>query len=616
MNRAVISGLILVLILTSAAQALMPLQYLMVHWQDGNNLSSTTTDAGVALIDTAAANGYNGFIQEDWRWEWYFNDGNRNTFVANAMRIRNECAAKKMVYLPAITPMGAGASLMLKGARNDAEGFPAKNVPMVVTNGAIVPVTSDPTNGDLANGFSSGFETVTGSLPTGWSWVDGWGTLSSLDTPGRDGTGKCLKMCNLGSNGGLCRINKTFNNLQPYRPYHIRLWIKTQNFVSPDSIMAQILTGGQGLQQATLSTNGNGVAATQGWTQYDLTFNTLSYTSVGLYIGAWWSGGDATCAMWVDDVMIEPLGFFNPISRGPNMRPKVTSTDGKTTYIEGKDYSKIGYEDYSAYPDVQAIWSTPQVVTALPGGRLTANGTQVLVTYHHMQEIGDWGQMCPCMSSPALYDGIAKDVHMIHADLNPSGYFFCHDEMREGGWDEDCALTGKTPGQILADNIRRCQSIVRKEIPPSSPGNGFHFPVMLVWNDMFDRYHNAQTTGAYYLVKGTGPWQNSWKGLTPELMILNWNAASANSQQWFSGNSNVGSDKTLQPVPCKQILSCDGSTPSSVDGPLATAVNVKNPDGSNGVIGVCYTVWNSDYTHIAAFATEVKKYCTLPPMLP
>ena len=33
------------------------------------------------------------------------------------------------------------------------------------------------------------------------------------------------------------------------------------------------------------------------------------------------------------------------------------------------------------------------------------------------------------------------------------GYFLQHDEIRVQGWDESCAKTGKTPGQLLAENV-------------------------------------------------------------------------------------------------------------------------------------------------------------------
>ncbi len=622
MKRAIISLLAFSFLCAAPANALMPLQYLALHWQDGNMMSSSSVSAGQTIINTMAANGYNTFIQEDWRWEWYWTDPyNRAQWLANAQTIRNLCAAKKMIYLPCVAAMGNDASVLTFINRNLAEGFLSKNVPMYVHNGQIVPVLNDATNGDLASlPFVSTFDAVNGNgIPTGWTWIDMPGTMTSLDTPGRDGAGKCLKMCNVSAQNGMCRVMKTMTGLQPYRPYHIRMWIKTSNFNTPNSFCCKVgATDGTSLQMAdVVDANWTSLASTQGWTQYDFIFNTCEYTQVTLYIGCWGGSGTTSNILWLDDVSIEPLGFSNPVRR-PGMMPSVTSVDGKTLYIEGKDYSTIGYPDNQSSPNPANIWSQPQIVTALPGGRLTEN-SQVRVTYHHTQSVLFWGEICPCLANPALYDEIATAMHQIHTDFNPSGYFFNHDEMREGGRDESCLRTGKTPGELLADNIRRCQNMARKEIAPSSPGNGFRFPIMMVWNDMFDKYHNAATTGGYYLVRGAnGPWQNSWQGLAPDLIIFNWNAGSANSQKWFSGNSNVSGDKALQPVPCKQILSCEGTSPTSVDGPLTTAATITNPDGSYGVVGVCYTTWGGSYTiaQIANFATEVKKYCTLPPTLP
>ena len=39
------------------------------------------------------------------------------------------------------------------------------------------------------------------------------------------------------------------------------------------------------------------------------------------------------------------------------------------------------------------------------------------------------------------------------------------DEIRVQGWDQSCVETGKTPGQLLAENVKKCVGIVRKQDP-------------------------------------------------------------------------------------------------------------------------------------------------------
>ena len=57
------------------------------------------------------------------------------------------------------------------------------------------------------------------------------------------------------------------------------------------------------------------------------------------------------------------------------------------------------------------------------------------------------------------------------------------------GWDESCKRSGKTPGQLLAENVSRCADLIRRE----DAGKPIY-----VWSDMFDPFHNAGKSGRYY----------------------------------------------------------------------------------------------------------------------
>ena len=85
-----------------------------------------------------------------------------------------------------------------------------------------------------------------------------------------------------------------------------------------------------------------------------------------------------------------------------------------------------------------------------------------------------------------------------------------HDELRVANWCRACQRRGLTPGELLADNARRCLAIL-EEIDPGAE--------VLVWSDMFDPHHNA--VDDYYLVNGT--LAGSWEGLPPRVIIANWN---------------------------------------------------------------------------------------------
>jgi hypothetical protein len=167
-------------------------------------------------------------------------------------------------------------------------------------------------------------------------------------------------------------------------------------------------------------------------------------------------------------------------------------------------------------------------------------------------------------------------VQQIHKNLAPDGYMMSHDEIRHWGQDPSCTKTGKTLGQILAENVRQCFDIITAE----DPGK----PVYM-WSDMVDPTHNAKKTGRpYYLCKGIDPWVGSWEGLDPRVNVILWwggNPKRDESTRFFVGRGN------------KVILS--------------TAINLmpawmeESYRAGNG-IGTMFTVWDKNYSKMEDFA--------------
>ena len=150
------------------------------------------------------------------------------------------------------------------------------------------------------------------------------------------------------------------------------------------------------------------------------------------------------------------------------------------------------------------------------------------------------------------------------------------------GWDESCRRSGKTPGELLAENLAKCVELVRRE-DPGKP--------ICVWSDMFDPTHNARPTGRYYLVKGDGPWYGSWRGLDKDVVIVNWNSAAdkrAESLRHFAALGN------------RQILA------GYYDGPVRAIRGwLHDSQPLSGVIGAMYTTWQQQYRDLEAFAAEL-----------
>ena len=135
-----------------------------------------------------------------------------------------------------------------------------------------------------------------------------------------------------------------------------------------------------------------------------------------------------------------------------------------------------------------------------------------------------------------------------------------------------------TPGQLLAENVRRCTSIL-KSVNPSAR--------IVVWSDMFDPHHNAVDT--YYLVNGS--LKGSWEGSRRDVMIANWNGGkAAESLNFFAGRGH------------RQII----AGYYDVD----DLTNFQDWDsaarGVKGVIGFMYTTWAAKYGLLEKYAEAMK----------
>ena len=302
---------------------------------------------------------------------------------------------------------------------------------------------------------------------------------------------------------------------------------------------------------------------------------------MNLYLGIW---GGKRGTIWWDDVRLEPGGLVNVVRRdGAPLR--ATSTNGRIVFQEGRDFQnardpKLGMVPW---PGGFTVWHDPPVITLPPGSRIR-DGQKVLLSYFHTALIYEEQVMC-CMAEPKVYDILRWQLAQVHKHLRPDGYFLQHDEIRVQGWDESCRRSGHTPGELLAENVHQCLSLVRAE-DPGKP--------VYVWSDMFDPNHNAPHRGRYYLVKGNGPWYGSWKGLDKDVVIVNWNSDPAKrlaSLKHFAGLGN------------QQILA------GYYDGPADSIRGwLRDAGGENGVVGAMYTTWQHQYRDLESFAKQLKAH--------
>ena len=132
------------------------------------------------------------------------------------------------------------------------------------------------------------------------------------------------------------------------------------------------------------------------WTRLDATFDSLDNTQVTLYLGSWAPKGGT---IWWSDVRLEPGGLVNVIRR-PSLPLSVTSADGQTAFVEGRDFSevkdpKLGHDPNPGY---FTDWHRPPEVTIPVASRLR-EGQRVVASYHFATTVGKPGQIACCLAS-------------------------------------------------------------------------------------------------------------------------------------------------------------------------------------------------------------------------
>ena len=202
------------------------------------------------------------------------------------------------------------------------------------------------------------------------------------------------------------------------------------------------------------------------------------------------------------------------------------------------------------------------------------DGTRLLASYYHGATVNDH-QATICLSEPKTYDVLRDQAKRLHAAWGAKAYFMSHDEIRTMNWCAACEARHLTPGQLLADNVKRCIATLRDV----NPGGRIY-----VWSDMFDPNHNA-VKGPYYLVNG--PITGAWEGLDKEVIIVPWYFEKrAECLKFFADRGH------------KQLIAgYYDSKPERIVDWLAAG---KATPGS--VIGAMYTTWENKFGDLEAFS--------------
>jgi hypothetical protein len=447
-------------------------------------------------------------------------------YFANIERAKKLAADLKLNLVPALFQIGYSNDL-LSNDPNLAEGLPVKDALFVVKDN-VAQLQADPA-------------VIFKPKP---DYAD---SVVKVDTAAHTAT--------VSNNPGNARLNYKLK-VTPYRHYHVSVQIKTDGYTGRPEIKA-LASDGVSLNWTNLH-----VKQTQPWTTHHITFNSLDHTDITLYLGVW---GQAKGTLQWKDWKIEEVGLLNVLRR-PGAPLTVRSGDKQLE--EGKNFDPIKDPRMGTVPwpgGYEIFHESPAIHT-----HGLADGAQLRVSWYHPHIIYD-EQIACCFAEPKVKELLTDQANRMRKIFgNDNGYMMSHDEIRVCNQDESCQKTGKTPGQLLADNARFCTQLLEGS-------------QVYAWNDMFDPYHNA-VKGPYYLVNG--PWTGSWEGLDKNVIIMNWNFGKRDqSLKFFADRGH------------RQFLAgYYDHKPEQIKDWLASAKGVQ------GVIGEMYTTWRNDYSQIEAFA--------------
>ncbi len=319
------------------------------------------------------------------------------------------------------------------------------------------------------------------------------------------------------------------------------------------------------------------------WTDLDYLFNSEDSTEAAIYMGVW--GGakgtvqfaavqlEETALVWAEHRDGAPFSVHDP-------------EDSSKIYAAGVDYNEIA--DPQMRPSrwtFNHVFYTPPPFTLPPSTHLKP-GQIVAVDYYAVTPLANDHQVGLCMTEPGVFQWLAinaKEVQKVAPQ--ETGLLLAYDEIRHANSCFSCRAKKMTAGELLAWNFAETFGVYRQALPDSS---------FWVWSDMFDPFHNAHDN--FYLVEGN--LAGSWKGLPPEVSILNWNLDRLkDSLTWFSGRNPE------QPVAHQQIIA---GFYDKGDAAAEARSETANAAGIPGVRGLMYTTWTDDYSKLKVYADAAR----------
>jgi hypothetical protein len=466
-------------------------------------------------VDRAAAAGYTGVVV--WDSNLFYaghpdQPGQPPHDMSTFKQGMDYALSKNLKVIPEIMPFGYSHEI-LQTDPNFAEAQRVVGSKFLVVPGGPTGLTLQFQN-TLPALANSGFESDTQQ-----QWFD-WG-----DTR----TQRVTDFAHSGSHSGkivpgtnCCARFAQNMNLTPWRLYHLQFFLKTEGLVGGDAVHIYINDYKDKNHVVTRIDEGAPYKSTQDWTQVDFTFNSMDSTSGILLIGNW---GNQQGTIWIDDITVQETALVNLVRRSGTPVKIYDANNPSITFSENSDVTPIvdPLMGKSGAVGTFDYYHSPPTINVPAGSRLKA-GQMIVIDHYAAQPQTAAMQVGACLTEQKVFDWVKVNFQAL-APLFPAGttYLLAYDEMREMNSCGSCKAKNMTAGQLLAWHLQQVVGII-KGIDPKLQ--------VMVWNDMFDPYHNA--VDQYYRVEGTIA--GSWNGLGPDIGVLNWNLQNlTKSLNFFAG---------------------------------------------------------------------------------
>ena len=504
------------------------------------------------IVETASEHGLNGMLLSA---GFDSLDLASPEFLNRLQQLKQACDRLSIEIIPAGFGVGYGGGVLAHD-KNLAAGLPVHGALFVAAQHEAHFVPDSPVK--LLNG---NFERIHGELPADFILH---GARATVDKQVRHSGKASVRFEDFAHSPGSTMYLAQTLQVQPYRSYRIRCWVKTED-VAPREVFYMWAIARDGRDLAYLEP---WMKPTSDWHELVWAFNSWNSNQIDFRIGV--SDGQKG-KIWVDDVGVEEVGLTNVIRR-PGTPVKVANEKTGQVYQEDRDFSPI------SDPQLNFRWDHDgPVIKLLPGSQIHA-GDRLRVDYFHGTTI--YREQVPIdMSEPAVYEIWQRQVPLIERYIAPKQYFLSMDEVRIGGFCEACKRRHLSMAQILGDSVTRQHDMIRAVNPQAQ---------VYVWSDMFDPNHNA--VAKYYLIDGS--FEGSWNYIPKNLSIACWYFEKRDqSLEFFSkrGHHTLGA---------AYYDADDLQNPKDWLGSL---------DRTPGATGIMYTTWENKYELLGAFGDLVSK---------